>query len=39
MMRSTALERQMLFDRRGGVQPVIDLPEFPFVQAPISPVA
>jgi hypothetical protein len=39
IMRSTALERQMLFDRRGIVSPVIDLPEFPFVRAPISPTA
>lgn len=39
IMRSTAVERQMLFERRGGLPPVIDLPEFPFVQAPISPTA
>ena len=39
VMRSTAAEREMLFERRGGLPPVIDLPEFPFVQAPISPTA
>ena len=38
MMRSSALERQMLFGRRGDL-PAIDLPEFPFVQAPVSPSA
>ncbi len=37
IMRSTALERQMLFERSSVLTPVIDLPEFPFVQAPISP--
>jgi hypothetical protein len=40
VMRSTALERQMLFERSGGgLDPVITLPGFPFVQAPISPTA
>lgn len=38
MFRSTELERQRLFGRRGSKPPVIDLPEFPFVQASISPV-
>jgi hypothetical protein len=38
IMRSTHFERQMLFERHGTVPPVIDLPEFPFAQAPISPV-
>jgi hypothetical protein len=38
MFRSTELERQRLFGRRGS-EPVIDLPEFPFAQAPIAPVA
>ena len=36
IMRSTRFERQMLFGRRGPL-PAIDLPKFPFVEAPISP--
>ena len=40
LFRSTELERQTLFRRRHvGSPSVIDLPEFPFVQAPISPTA
>jgi hypothetical protein len=39
ILRSTVLERQMLFGGRDAVPPVIDLPEFPFVQATISPTA
>ena len=39
MFRSTELERQMLFGRGGAEMPAIDLPEFPFIQAPISPTA
>jgi hypothetical protein len=39
IMRSTQFERQMLFERRHGSSPsVIDLPESPFVHAPISPI-
>jgi N-acyl amino acid synthase FeeM len=38
VMRSTAVERQTLFNRNGALPP-IDLPEFPFAQAPISPTA
>jgi hypothetical protein len=36
IMRSSAAERRMLFDR-GGRLPVLDLPEFPFERATIAP--
>ena len=39
LMRSTATERRMLFERRGELLPVIDLPEFPFERATIAPQA
>jgi hypothetical protein len=40
IMRSTQFERQTLFERRhDSSPPVIDLSEFPFVHAPISPTA
>jgi hypothetical protein len=40
LFRSTELERQTLFEHRHDSSPsAIDLPEFPFVQAPISPTA
>jgi N-acyl-L-homoserine lactone synthetase len=39
MFRSTDLERQRLFGRRGAEPPVIDLPEFPFAKASIAPTA
>lgn len=38
VMRSTAVERETLFGRDTIEPALIDLPEFPFVQAPISPV-
>jgi hypothetical protein len=37
IMRSTAAERRMLFERSDDRSPVIDLPEFPFERAPIAP--
>jgi hypothetical protein len=40
VMGSTHAERQMLFERhRDPPSLVVDLPEFPFMQAPISPTA
>lgn len=39
MMRSSALERQMLFERNSGrLSPVVNLPEFPFQRGSVSPV-
>jgi len=36
MMRSTALERQMLFERSSSpLAPVVNLPQFPFQRAPL----
>jgi hypothetical protein len=37
LMRSTATERRMLFERADDRSPVINLPEFPFERAPIAP--
>ena len=37
LMRSTATERRMLFERGSEPLPVIDLPEFPFERATIVP--
>lgn len=39
VMRSTAAEREMLFGRDTVEPALIDLPKFPFVQAPISPIS
>ena len=37
LMRSSAAERRMLFDRSGDNLPVLDLPGFPFARATIAP--
>jgi hypothetical protein len=37
LMRSSALERRMLFERGGERSPVINLPKFPFERASIVP--
>ncbi len=39
IMRSSASERHMLFERSGSLAPTTDLPKFPFVEAPAFPTA
>jgi hypothetical protein len=37
IMRSSALERLMLFERASDRLPVLDLPQFPYERATIAP--